>query len=56
MSKKEELLLETYKLIEIYKAGFLDGYKIAKGINPEWKRISKKCSKMFKKRLDGAKK
>lgn len=51
MSKKKEIILEMHKMMEIYKAGFLDGFECAKGKEIKWKTIFKRCSKAFNKRF-----
>ena len=49
--EKEETTLKTYELIEMYKAGFIDGYNSFSKKKVDWNKISKKCSEGFKKRL-----
>lgn len=51
MKNKKEIMLETIKVVEMYKAGFIDGYIVGKGKETPWKKIYKKCTKSFNKRF-----
>lgn len=50
-TEKEKTIYEVHKLMEIYKAGFTDGYSSAKKRRIVWKTIYKKCAKSWNKRF-----
>jgi hypothetical protein len=52
--KKEEILEEREALIEMYKAGFLDAFKIQNKIKSEeeWKNLNKFYKLAFFKRFE----
>ena len=49
--KKEKIVLESVKLAEIYKAGYIDGFSAGRRKPVKWKSIYKKCGKAFNKRF-----
>ena len=51
--KKKEIINESKALIEMYKAGFLDGYKIKKNMrsNEAFKVLNEFYKKAFDKRF-----
>jgi len=51
MNNKEKTILELHKMMEIYKAGFIDGYCKAKGRSVLWRTIYKKCGQAWDKRF-----
>ena len=50
-TKKDETILEAHKLMEIFKAGFIDGYSSARKRRVLWRTIYKKCGKAWDKRF-----
>jgi len=51
MSKKEKLMDQGRDLIEMYKAGFLDGYNCDRSRELDLKKLGDKCLKAFEKRF-----
>ncbi len=52
--KKKRITEEAQALLEMYKAGFLDGYKFASKtrIKKVWEWIKEDCKKAFDKRFN----
>ena len=51
-NKKREIEADTFDKLNMYKAGFIDGYIKAKKRSVVWKTISKKCQDSWERRFN----